>query len=280
MLQQNTPDWLEMRKNRIGASDAPIIMGVSPYQTPYQLWESKLGLRDHEESYAMYRGKQLEEPARQAFIKMTGHIVLPAVVVHPERDWQMASLDGINFDETVIVEIKCLCRDKHELAKEGKVPREYYPQLQHQMSVCNLPMAYYFSFDGKDGVVIEVDRDDEYIEDMLKREWRFWDCVQRLEAPPLCDQDYVHKNDTAWIRAADEWKACHEELDLLRRKEEHLRAKLITLANKSNSQGAGVRLSKVLRKGNIDYGAIPNLAGVDLEFYRKKPVEYWKLSSI
>ena len=38
-LQQNTPEWLEFRRLRIGASDAPVIMEVSPYTTPYTLWE-------------------------------------------------------------------------------------------------------------------------------------------------------------------------------------------------------------------------------------------------
>ena len=41
--KQNTPEWLEFRKNKIGASDIPIIMGLSPYSTPLQLWKRKLG---------------------------------------------------------------------------------------------------------------------------------------------------------------------------------------------------------------------------------------------
>jgi predicted phage-related endonuclease len=43
-MQQQTPEWLEFRKNKIGASDAPIIMETSPWKTPYQLWLEKLSL--------------------------------------------------------------------------------------------------------------------------------------------------------------------------------------------------------------------------------------------
>ena len=42
---QGTSEWLENRKNHIGASDAPVVMGVSPWDTPYKLWENKLGRR-------------------------------------------------------------------------------------------------------------------------------------------------------------------------------------------------------------------------------------------
>ena len=37
-LTQNTPEWLEFRRKKIGASDAPIILEVSTWKTPYQLW--------------------------------------------------------------------------------------------------------------------------------------------------------------------------------------------------------------------------------------------------
>ena len=35
----------ETRRNFIGGSDAPAIMGVSPWDTPYTCWEKKVGLR-------------------------------------------------------------------------------------------------------------------------------------------------------------------------------------------------------------------------------------------
>ncbi len=40
-LIQNTPEWHAFRRKRIGASDAPVIMGISPWKTPYQLWIEK-----------------------------------------------------------------------------------------------------------------------------------------------------------------------------------------------------------------------------------------------
>ena len=40
-IEQQSPEWFEWRKTGITASDMPIIMGVSPYKTPWQLWAEK-----------------------------------------------------------------------------------------------------------------------------------------------------------------------------------------------------------------------------------------------
>ena len=96
-LDQNTTEWLEFRKNRIGASDASVIMGASPWKTPLELWKEKIGLQ--EESYtsmAMQAGKDLEEIARPIVSNVLNCDFKPAVYVHDEYNWMMASLDGID----------------------------------------------------------------------------------------------------------------------------------------------------------------------------------------
>ena len=66
-LEQNTEEGFEFRKTKIGSSDAPIIMGESPWKTPQQLWEEKMGLKESSyENAAIQRGKQLEAQARKS----------------------------------------------------------------------------------------------------------------------------------------------------------------------------------------------------------------------
>lgn len=277
-MKQNTPEWLEMRRNKIGASDSPIIMGVSPWTTPLQLWEQKLGLR--EEKYKtprMQRGHDLEEKARHQFESMTGLSVFPQVIQHPDYEWMIASLDGIDFCHKNIVEIKCPSREDHLLAFGNMVPNKYKPQLQHQMEVCGLEKVYYFSFDGKEGKIIEVERDDKYIDKMLKKELEFWDCMQNFKTPALTDKDYIQQDNELWEAASNSWLDCHQKLEFLKKQEEELKETLIALSGGSNSKGAGIKLSKVIRKGNVDYNAIPELENVDLEKYRKKHIESWRL---
>ena len=50
LMQQGSEEWLKLRKNYLGASDAAVVLGISPFQTRYQLWQDKLGLGQKKES--------------------------------------------------------------------------------------------------------------------------------------------------------------------------------------------------------------------------------------
>ena len=193
-MQQNTKEWLDLRKKKIGASDAPIIMGVSPWKTKYQLWQEKLNLIEPEPmNDSMARGKALEEKARACFEEKMGVKTPPHIAFHPTLDWMMASLDGYNYEHGILVEIKCGSRSDHDMAKVGLVPEKYYPQLQHQMEVIGVNLAYYLSFDGENSVVVEVQRNQTYIDQMIKEEKRFYDCMTNFTAPELTDKDFVYR---------------------------------------------------------------------------------------
>src|SRR5271166_4282593 len=261
VTQQDTNTWLEMRRSKIGASDAPVIMDMSPWKTAYQLWEEKMRLRpDQPENDAMRRGKRLEKKALKEFERMTGLLMIEQMVsIHPVRDWMMATLDGIDLDQKNIVEVKCPGAADHAVALDGEVPIKYLPQLQHQMEVTGLDKMYYFSFDGEQGKVLEVYRDDAYINRILEREERFWECMQTFEAPKLCSRDYVEKSDAAWLSTAGEWMRCQKEMEALKAKEDELRQWLIEKSERRNCMGGGVKLSRIIRKGNVDYKAVPEL---------------------
>lgn len=279
-IQQNTPEWLELRRSKLGASDAPIIMGVSPWKTPLQLWKEKLGLADSTKmNPAMKRGHELEEKARERFQEMTDIMVAPAVFVHQKHDWMMASLDGINYLGNRAVEIKCPGHKDHELALQGIIPEKYYPQLQHQIEVCSLEFIYYFSFNGVSGKIIEVPRDDKYISGLLKKELEFMKCLRDLESPKFSERDFVDREDDEWALAAYEWKAVNLQIQHLQEKEEELRNVLIELSGNLSSKGAGLKLSKVIKRGLVDYKAIPELLNVNLDQYRKAPTECWRLTT-
>lgn len=278
-LEQNTQEWLEIRKHKIGASDAPVIMGVSPWTTPLQLWEEKMNLKEVRQSnYAMDRGREMERAAREHFEKLTGIMVFPQVIYHPEYDWMMASLDGINLEGTVIVEIKCPGREDHHSAVKGKIPEKYFPQLQHQLEVSGLDKGYYFSFDGKDGVIIEFKKDEEYVASLLEKEREFWACMQNFIPPDASDRDYVDKNDELWMTASAAWVKCNAQLRDLKAKEEELRETLIYLSGNHNAIGGGIKLQRIIQRGNINYKNIPELMDIDLEPYRGRPVFKWRLT--
>jgi len=279
MIQQNTQEWLDLRKNHIGASDAPIILGQSPWKTAFQLWEEKLGLRELPQmNEAMMRGHELEPIARQAYNDYTGLCAEPEVVFHPDRKWMMASLDGLSLDRSVVVEIKCPGYKDHDLAASGKIPEKYYAQLQHQLATIGLNLLHYFSYRDGEFHLIEVERDDKFIKSMLTKEEAFWLNIQDFSPPALSDKDYRLREDAEWVMQAQKWAAVNAELQAAKEKEKMLRESLIQLADNQNCQGVGVKVQKVVRKGTVDYKAIPELDGLNLDKYRKAPVEAWRLS--
>lgn len=279
-IEQNTPEWLQLRKKYIGASDAPIIMGVSPWATPYMLWKRKLGLEPEQgENAAMKEGKLREEDARKKFIKETGIEVSPHFGVSSHYEWMCASYDGLSSDHKAAVEIKCPGRIDHEQALSGIIPVKYIPQLMHQMIVGGLESIFYFSFTDQSDKILELKRSDVEEELLLTQEKAFWECVNELKEPKLQERDFILQTDQEWFELSDEWKKVIQEKKMLEEKEEFLRNRIITRANNQNIHGNGLRVTRSLRKGTVDYKSIPQLVGIDLEKYRKDATTTWRFSA-
>lgn len=185
-IKQGSKAWLKLRKSHITATDANVIMGVSPWKTLMELYNEKISDEPPEEpNERMKRGIGLEPTARNIFILETGIYVEPKVY---KKDWALASLDGISEDEKVIVEIKCPGQKDHSIAMDGKIPDHYYPQIQHQIYVTGVDMAYYFSFDGSESVLVEVERNEPYIQEMIKKEEAFYQCLINKIPPQLINE--------------------------------------------------------------------------------------------
>ena len=279
-LIQQSDEWLQMRKSKIGASDAPCIMGVG-FKSRFELWLEKVGVVNNTyKSSAMQRGLDMEEAARNQFEKDNDLCVFPKVVIHPEYDFMMASLDGMSICGQEIVEIKCPGKEDHLTATKGLVPDKYIPQLMHQMEVCQIDKVYYYSFDGTKGVTLVVPRDDKYIEDMLQEEKLFYECMQNFTAPELTERDYQKKTDDIWLETELELFNIRELLKTLGVREKDLIETLTSMADGRNCIGELFKVARIARKGTVDYSSIPQLQGIDLDKYRKKPSEYWKLTAI
>lgn len=275
---QNTQEWLEHRRKFIGASDAATVLNIDPWRTPLQLYEQKLGLvSEQPETYAMRRGKELESAAIKAFESSTGYQVFPKVVYHPEVPFMMASLDGITLEGDVAVEIKCPGKKTHDLALEGKIPDHYYAQMQHQLACTGLDEMWYYSFDGMAGRGIKVFRDDDFIENLISEEKKFWEMVQNKTPPPATDRDYRICESEKWVTAGLRLRELDETLKALKNLREEIKQDLLDDAVNQSCRGGGVTLTKTNVQGSIDYSLIPELEGVDLEQYRKPSKEVWTL---
>ena len=174
-IEQGSKQWLDLRSKHVTASESLIILGMSPWRTREQLLQEKLGLIPSQEvNSAMLRGQLLEPKARACAEEMLGTLFIPEVFTSIKHPYMLASLDGVCIDNKYILEVKCTNKKNHGMAREGKIPDYYYPQIQHQISVCDVDFCYYFSFDGDSGVIVEVERDDEFIDRMIEMEYEFY----------------------------------------------------------------------------------------------------------
>jgi putative phage-type endonuclease len=290
-------DFVNARRSYLGASDAPIIMGVSPWSTLYELWQDKLniGLKREDNVY-MQRGRDMEPVALEAYTLETGNIAEAKQVFHPDVYFMMANLDGLTEDGLHAVEIKCPGEKDHKIAKEGRIPPKYYPQLQHQLVILNAISGVtemdYFSYRDGDTALIKVTYDPFYCDALIEKEFQFWELVENLTPPKLAPKEQktkVFKVDsnlkaldieTEIIRLKPLLEEKKNDFDNVKKMIEDYKEELKEISNGDTYAGNGIQLMKSLTKGRIDYSSIDELKGVDLEKYRSEPSEKWTLKYI
>jgi putative phage-type endonuclease len=273
-LHQNTPDWHRWRLQGIGASDAPVIMGDGAFKTPRTLWSIKTGqMREDAAGPAARRGRELEGLARQVYEQQTGTQMEPLCLVHDELEWMRASLDGLSFDGAIVLEIKCPTSQRDRTAaQQGRVPTQYYAQLQHELEVSQATEVHYWSFDGSAGSLIRVRPDREYQKRLLDAEAAFWQLVCQNIWPESARDELDLSADPKWRQFAVRYREARARLERATAEEHKLRAMLESMAAARRTWGSGVEILRNSRKGAVDYAAIPELRGVNLETYRKPSV--------
>jgi putative phage-type endonuclease len=268
-LVQGSAEWHEHRRKHRNASETPVILGVSPWQTPYRLWQIKLGLVEPEVTPAMLRGTELEPAARAAYEALTGNVMQPLVIVDGEYS---ASLDGIQLDGGRMLEIKCPFRGRDstlwKTVEAGRLPEHYQWQVQHQLMVTKAELADVYVFDGTEGIQLEV-MPDPNAWPQIQAAWdAFMRCITDAQAPPLTARDTRVRDDPEWLSAAAAFLELRTAYDEPSTKFEAARASLVGLAAHAKEQGGGVAVTRLWKRGNVEYKRVPELAGVDLEQYR------------
>jgi putative phage-type endonuclease len=278
-LEQGSQEWLSWRKTVITATDCSCIMGNNPWTTENKCWQRKLGLIPEQKSNeAMERGKRLEPEARAHFNERYGFDMNPEVVESSEFNFLGASLDGISESGYTILEIKCGGSKLHSMASKGEIPQYYLDQMQHQLLVTGASKCFYYSYDGTDGICIEVFPEPEFKEKFMPKAREFWRCIAFNEPPPLQDSDYDDKNHDLDLQ--EDLKA-YEELAIaikaLEEKKDLRRKKIIERCGDQSSICHGNKIMKMTMRGRVDYEQIPEIKNLDLEKYRKKAIETWKI---
>ena len=174
-IQQGTDEWRAWRRKVIGSSDAATIMGENPWSEIGYLAQEKMGLVKEFKGNAVTReGQAFEGLARAKASEYLGLKFDATIIQDSNYPYLAASLDGISEDYSSILEIKSGVKSHSYTAKTGQIPDYYYAQLQHMLMISDFESLYYVSFRPNEKlIVLEVGRDQEYIDILLNRELEF-----------------------------------------------------------------------------------------------------------
>ncbi|MEX5559840.1 YqaJ viral recombinase family protein [Pseudomonas rhodesiae] len=190
-------DWLAVRKQGIGSSDAGAAVGLNPYKSQLELWLEKTG-RDttlpkadpHDEESPMYWGNVLEPIVAWHYSKRTKNKVrrINAVLQHPNPNmsWMLANIDRevISADDVQILECKTAGINGARLWKEG-VPEYVELQVMHQLAVTGKQAADVAVLLGGQHLEIHrIERDEQMIARLIELERKFWTYVETDTPPP------------------------------------------------------------------------------------------------
>ena len=184
-------EWLELRRQGIGGSDASVVCGFNRYKSQMELWLEKTGQMPVQPAgEAAYWGTQLEDVVRQEFSHRTGIEVTrrPELLQSGDHPFMLANVDGICMDTEngpCIFEAKTASAYK---AQEwvNAVPDEYQLQVQHYMAVTDCVGAYVAVLIGGNTFRWHyVERDDELISMIVRLEADFWQHVKTGTPPPV-----------------------------------------------------------------------------------------------
>lgn len=273
--------WLEVRKQGIGSSDAAAAVGLCPYKSQLELWMEKTGRtsRDDEpgQDSPMYWGTLLEPYVASAYTERSGHKVrrLNAVLQHPTYSYMLANIDRevVGRPDVQILECKTAGEFGSRLWREG-VPEYVQIQVQHQLAVTGKQAAdVAVLLCGQKLEVHRIERDEEVIARLIVLEARFWECVAQDTPPPADGSESAAKalrglyvgNDTSidftenpeLASAFTDLVALRDEIGQMTEKAEQLRQHL--------EQSMGDASKAIFPTGEITYRRSKDGTSVDLK---------------
>lgn len=135
-LQQGGQEWHEHRAKFFNASDAPAMLGCSPYKSRAELLhERHTGLSPEVDQHLQARfdnGHRFEALARKLAEEIIGDELYPVVGT---KDCYSASFDGLTMDGTICYEHKTLNATLSAIQSADELPEHYQVQMEQQLMV-------------------------------------------------------------------------------------------------------------------------------------------------
>ena len=165
------------RTKFLGASEAGAVLGLSPYRSPFKVWQEKTGqIVPDPPGIPMRAGNALESLVLDLFSEQTGKTVgdRQAEFVDKSNPFLVCHVDGLAED--AVIEAKTTGSD-HGWGKEGtdEIPRVYLAQVVMQMYLSGAKMAWVPVLIGREDFrIYKVERDEELENLIIPRLVDFW----------------------------------------------------------------------------------------------------------
>jgi len=198
--------WLAARRGGVTASEIAVILGISPYDSPFNLYYRKRGeLTDDYDNTAMSLGRHLEPwiADQWAADHPEWTVGTGGLYASEERSWQMATPDRLLYDGL------CRCPDFADVADDHAdslleikssgtydgwgddgtdvIPAYYRAQVLWQLDVMGLAEAhvtcFFLSTRNRRDYVVAYDADDVQL--MRKAAHAFMDAVEAGTPPDI-----------------------------------------------------------------------------------------------
>ncbi|MDH3466209.1 MAG: YqaJ viral recombinase family protein [Gammaproteobacteria bacterium] len=193
-----TPEILEARKKGLGGSDIAVILGLSPWKTPTELYLEKRGELEPEDisdKEIIHFGHVLEDVVAQEYARRNDVKVerRNKMITHPDHEFMLANIDRKVVGEKKGLECKTADRfTMHKWGEQGSedIPDYYRTQVEWYMQVTGYPewdLAVLIGGNTYRDYHIEADK--ELQEVIYEHAAKFWDRVKRGIAP---DFDFDH----------------------------------------------------------------------------------------
>ena len=192
-------EWLAIRRQYIGGSDAGAVMGMNPYSSAFAVWAEKTGsVKPFEGNIRTETGAELEEFVARLFERQTGKKVRRCnfTLVNDEYPWACANVDREVVGESAILECKTTnSRLNTALFKDKEYPTQWLCQMMHYLAVTGKQKAYLAVLsECRDFHIFELERDEEDVRALMSTEKDFWNnYVLTGVQPPADDSEATAK---------------------------------------------------------------------------------------
>lgn len=266
-IEQNTQEWLDARKQYRTASEAAIVLGISPFTSIADFKLIKAGLKKQYYSAAMRQGHDLEDRVRQLANRHFDRVFTDACWVNGDY---MASLDGIDGD--TLVELKVSDRTYRDL-KDGIMPPYYHAQVQQQLHCSPATVGYIVAYSPKDDDIAispAIAPDPTFMSGVSEA----WEAFDAMPIPEVTDLS----NDGAVVELFHEYERLKAEFDAAKAAMDEVKTSLIAHANDRSLTAGDYKLTKGKPRVTFDYKTAAVKAGVDLDPYRKEGAGSWTIT--